>query len=193
MLEVISLSQSFEQKTLQLLQSFSLNTGDVLWVFGSNGAGKTTLLELLSHIQRGQVSMRYFGQVISFRDRAYIEQIDLITPNDILPNFMNIAQYCEYHDIRQDNPFIKHLPSCQSIATLSQGQRQRLRLARIKTDAKVIFLDEPSTALDHHGVELLWDLVKNFHHQGTIVLIADHAKPSFHTKAFNCDQEISQN
>ena len=75
MLEVISLSQSFEQKTLQLLQSFSLNTGDVLWVFGSNGAGKTTLLELLSHIQRGQVSMRYFGQVISFRDRAYMSKL----------------------------------------------------------------------------------------------------------------------
>jgi heme exporter protein A len=65
-----------------------------------------------------------------------------------------------------------HIPSLM----LSAGQRRRLGLARLNlTPRPVWLLDEPSTALDEQGQNLLWSLCRNHLEQNRVLLIATHA------------------
>jgi heme exporter protein A len=64
--------------------------------------------------------------------------------------------------------------SCQM---LSAGQRRRLTLARLLVIARPVWLlDEPTTALDAAGQDLLWSLCRDHLDAGGVVVIATHAE-----------------
>src|SRR5262249_2539576 len=64
--------------------------------------------------------------------------------------------------------------------TLSQGQRRRVALARLRcaNSARLWILDEPYTALDTRGVAALSELLRAFlARQGTVVLTTQQDIP----------------
>lgn len=59
---------------------------------------------------------------------------------------------------------------------LSAGQRRRLTLARLLVTARPLWLlDEPTTALDAAGQEVLWSLCNRHLERGGVILVATHA------------------
>lgn len=63
--------------------------------------------------------------------------------------------------------------SCQ---LLSAGQRRRLTLARLLVVARPLWLlDEPTTALDTAGQDILWQLCTSHLAQGGVIMVATHA------------------
>jgi ABC-type multidrug transport system ATPase subunit len=62
------------------------------------------------------------------------------------------------------------------VRTFSQGMLQRLALARaMLTDAPLMLLDEPYTALDSAGLRLVDALLRDLRARGRTVIMATHA------------------
>lgn len=60
---------------------------------------------------------------------------------------------------------------------LSAGQRRRLTLARLLSVARPVWLlDEPTTALDAAGQDLLWSLCNRHLAAGGVIMVATHAE-----------------
>ena len=174
--------------------SFSVETGEMVFVTGPSGAGKTTLLKLLVAIERptnGTVVVngqnvgalrpaaipflrRNFG--IVFQDHKLLFDRTAFD-NVALP--LQIAGYAEKDAARRVRaaldkvgllPFEKTLP-----ITLSGGEQQRLCIARAIVHRPAILLaDEPTGNLDAAYATEIGDLLRAFNQVGVTVIIATH-------------------
>ena len=149
-----------------------LRSGEVTWIGGRNGVGKTTLLRLAAGIllpQRGKVTI---GDLDS-RDggRLFRRRVGFLSAGDrSLQARMRITQQLDFwarlayvpRDRRAalveaavDRFGLRELAGSR-VDRLSQGQRQRIRLAMaFLHEPPVILLDEPRNSLDDDGYELL--------------------------------------
>jgi ATP-binding cassette subfamily B protein len=149
--------------------SFSTTPGETIAVIGKNGAGKSTLLSLLLRFhdpQSGRV--RFDG-----RDARELRLEPLRLQIAVVLQEARLFQRSVRENIRfgrldatdadveraarlaQAHEFIARMPEGYDTIvheggeSLSGGERQRLNIARaIVRDARLVILDEPSTALD---------------------------------------------
>jgi iron complex transport system ATP-binding protein len=166
----------------QLLQdvTFALPLGQHLCVLGPNGSGKTTLLHLLSTYRHptsgtmqvlgvtfGQADLRELRPTIGFVSNALDTLLhgsatarELVAvarhggtwpPKGLLDDPVLYAQA----DRALARVGALHLAD-RIMQTLSQGERQRVRIARaLVIDPQLVLLDEPFAGLDLGGREAL--------------------------------------
>jgi ABC-2 type transport system ATP-binding protein len=61
------------------------------------------------------------------------------------------------------------------ISSYSSGMRQRVNIIRaLLHDPEVIFLDEPTIALDPQSTRFIWDLIKRFKSRGRTIILTTH-------------------
>jgi ATP-binding cassette subfamily B protein/subfamily B ATP-binding cassette protein MsbA len=149
--------------------NLSIQPGEKVALVGSTGAGKSTLVSLLPRFydpQLGQVMLdgvdiRDF-QLQSLRKQIAMvlqppvifpitirENIAYGRPDATLEEIITAAQLACSHDfIRQLSEGYDTVVGEQGV-TLSEGQKQRLTIARaILRDAPILILDEPTSSLD---------------------------------------------
>jgi len=167
--------------------SLTLRAGEVTWVGGRNGAGKTTLLRLAAGIllpQRGSVRI---GQLDTQRGgRHYRRQIGFLSAGDrSLQARMRVAQQLDYWarlayvprerrralvDVSLERFELQEF-AARRVDRMSQGQRQRIRLAMaFLHEPAVILLDEPRNSLDDDGYQLLNQQIELAVERGAAVL-----------------------
>jgi ATP-binding cassette subfamily F protein uup len=150
--------------------------GDKVGLIGPNGAGKTTLLKLiLGELQpdSGKIRQGANLQVAYFDQMRNALDLDAALADFISPG----SEWIEINGQR------KHVKSYLSdflfsparanspVRSLSGGERNRLLLARLfARPANVLVLDEPTNDLDIDTLELLEDLLQNYH--GTVFLVS---------------------
>jgi iron complex transport system ATP-binding protein len=177
-------------------------SGEHVVVLGPNGSGKTTLLRVLStyrHPTRGEVAVlgTTFGQGdlrelrprIGFVSTALDELLHVRAsvlplvavarrggtwpPPDVLDD--PLVRAAAERALRRVG--VAHLAD-RRVDTLSQGERQRVRIARaLVIDPALVLLDEPFAGLDLGGREsLLADLDRLLAEPGgpTVVLVTHH-------------------
>ncbi|GAA0855903.1 cytochrome c biogenesis heme-transporting ATPase CcmA [Aliiglaciecola litoralis] len=168
---------------------FSVAASELLYIRGQNGAGKTSLLRIivgLTDATTGQVD--YQGQNIRTVNDQFHQELVYIGHkpglNHTLSAIENLSFWCQLHNL----PHCEHelmdilallgLVGLEDIPVrqLSAGQQRRAALARLwlKSDAKIWVLDEPFTALDVQGIELLRQRVIGHLGQGGAVIITSH-------------------
>ena len=153
------------------------DVGDLVEIRGANGSGKSTLLRGLAglhefrtgRLQR-QADFEYLGHRTGLGER--------LTPVENIRWLMRMR--CQRVDSRAvDAAVIQaglHDVAHELCATLSAGQQRRAALARlIVSDAPLWLLDEPLTALDRDGVDLVRQLVDDHRAAGGAVICATHA------------------
>ncbi|HZJ71069.1 MAG TPA: ABC transporter ATP-binding protein, partial [Planctomycetota bacterium] len=139
---------------------FRLERGGFLVVTGANGSGKTTLLRLVAGLAaptRGELdvdadrgNLGYLGhEPLLYRDLTALENLDLYGRLYRVPERRErIGMLLERYglwDVRAER-----------VASYSRGMTQRLALCRVLLhDPELVILDEPYTALDAEGAELL--------------------------------------
>jgi ABC-2 type transport system ATP-binding protein len=166
--------------------SFDVAAGEFFGILGPNGAGKTTTLEMVEGIRepdRGSVLL--FGEPVWPRNPRLLSRIgvqlqasaffDRLTCREQLQTFgdlygvprrrademLELVGLTEKADVREDQ--------------LSGGQRQRLSIACALVHApEVVFLDEPTAALDPQARRNLWDLLRQIQAGGTTVVYTTH-------------------
>jgi heme exporter protein A len=168
--------------------SFSLDAGEVLQIEGPNGSGKTSLLRILSGLRRadsGTVKWQH-QDILHARDDYYASMVyighlpciknDLTTLENIRVLLDTRSQSVAADRVEQALAQVG-LAGFEDVAgkALSSGQRRRVLLAfLLLADARLWILDEPLTALDVKGVDLVESMILEHREQGGSVIFTTH-------------------
>jgi ABC-type multidrug transport system ATPase subunit len=163
--------------------SFEVAHRDCLVVTGPNGSGKTTLLRLLAGLAaptRGQLEVDVDRSQIGFlghepliyRDLTGLENLDLYGRLYRVPERRErIGMLLERFGLWEAR--------ARRVSTYSRGMTQRLALCRaLLHEPQMLVLDEPFTALDAAGVELLVQELQTLVGERTLV-VATHEPDRF--------------
>ena len=174
--------------------SFSIASGQMVYVTGHSGAGKSTLLKLMATIERptsGTVLInnqnisklkaqtlpfmrRQFGMV--FQDHKLLYDRNCYH-NVALPLAINgISGIDASRRIRAALDKVGLLDKEKAMPiTLSGGEQQRLAIARaVVSRPSILIADEPTGNLDRNYATDIIDLFKAFQQVGVTVIIATH-------------------
>lgn len=171
LLEVRHLCAGYGKKRILEDISFSLAPGELVGVLGENGSGKTTLLKsvcgilphrgecLLGGENREDLSSRQLARKISYIPQRSGISIDLSALEVVLMGFNPQLRLLEYPNAAMKRRAGQALEAVglggrgeENFQSLSQGQQQLCILARtLVSQAEVLLLDEPESALDFGG------------------------------------------
>lgn len=168
--------------------SFTLSPKDFFAITGPNGGGKSTLVKLmcgLHHHTSGTMNISGLERY----DIAYLPQHNTldnyfpITVKDVVAMglYHKMGPWKRYTKEDWDKVFecIETVGLLEfahrQISTLSGGQFQRMLFARLMIqDAKVLFLDEPFSAIDDITSEKLIELLKSWNRSGKTIAVILH-------------------
>ncbi len=175
-LEVEQVSLGFDGRTVIRDFAVTILRGDRIGIIGPNGVGKSTLIRVLlgeqkpdsGVVQRGtRLEVAYFDQQRAQLD-PQAKLMDSVADGrlSVTINGRNkhVAGYLQ--------DFLFPPERLQSpVSTLSGGERNRLLLARLFAQpANLLVLDEPTNDLDVETLELLEELLLDYH--GTLLLVS---------------------
>ena len=180
--------------------SLSVRAGEVLCLLGDNGAGKSTLIKILSGVHppdSGEILLD--GEPVTFgspRDAlqrgiaTVYQDLAMIPLMSISRNFFLGAEPVsgigplKTLDIRQADRVtrtaLKRMgidlrDTSQPVGTLSGGERQSVAIARaIHFGAKVVILDEPTSALGVKEAAVVLRFIGQAREQGIGVVLITH-------------------
>jgi heme exporter protein A len=190
MLEAADLTCERGGKLLFRNLSFRLGDGDLLRIAGANGSGKTSLLRILCGLlEPAAGSVRWRGSPIRSLREDYAKNLVYLghaaAVKDELTAAENLSITCRLagsaplgHDVRDALARFR-VPQDKPVGRLSQGQRRRAALARLTLSEglPLWLLDEPFSALDAEGIELLKNLLIEHQRRGGAVAFSTHQEP----------------
>ena len=164
--------------------------GECVGLLGPNGAGKTTFLRIcLGTIAASRGDVSAFGLPLPGQALAARSRIGVVPQDSWLdPDFNcldNLLVYASYFGIDSKTAAatapklleFAGIPerSREPVLNLSGGLKRRLALARsLINDPQMIFLDEPTTALDPAARHLIWERLRRLRAQGRALLLTTH-------------------
>ena len=176
--------------------SFSLKAGEVHGLVGENGAGKSTLIKILTGFYQpdaGEILLD--GRPVSFGDpraaqrlgvTAVYQEINLVPERSVAENIFlgrepkrakvlidrarmerDAAAILQRYDL--------HIAPGGRLGALGLGLQQMVSIARVVSlGAKVVILDEPTSALSGAEVGILYDVVRRLRADGIAILFVSH-------------------
>ena len=162
--------------------SFELSSGQIGLISGSNGSGKTSLLRMVAGLIPLTSGNLLFSPSIDqnseHSDGLFLLGHSLAIKDDISPEedikFWSSLLGRGYHE---DILLMVGLSNLKKIPCkyLSQGQKQRLGIARLIASNKSLWLlDEPTSSLDKTASLLLKEIIEKHTKSGGIALISSH-------------------
>ncbi len=161
--------------------------GAVCGLLGPNGAGKTTAVRILSTLTRPDSGTALVGGIDVTRDPDEVRRRigvtgQRTTVDDILTGRENLETWGRLYHIgvrtarRRADELLEQFgladAATRMVRQYSGGMRRRLDLAvGFLLRPQVLFLDEPTTALDPHSRNEVWQVVASMAAQGTTVLL----------------------
>ena len=177
MLTLKNVTHAYEGHTVIENLSFTFPTSGIVALMGASGMGKTTLLRLLCGLEAptsGQVENNCQKTAVSFQEPRLIPNLTCLRnltfvmenekQSDTARALLAALELSDYENERPD--------------ALSGGMKQRLSLARaLVTNADLLLLDEPFSALDEALKSRVIPLVKSANPNGlTLVITHDKAE-----------------
>lgn len=191
-----NLSFSYDSHALtKTLDNITLNipSGKITAIVGSSGSGKTTLIKLIlgyySHISGSILIQNQDIRNINLKDwRSHcgvVMQDGVIFSESIARNIAvedgdidytrleYAAQIANIHDYIMSLPLKYNTQIGRDGMGLSQGQKQRILIARaVYKNPDFIFLDEATNALDAKNEKIIVENLNKFYSGKTVVVVA---------------------
>lgn len=174
---------------------FALRPGNMAVLIGANGSGKSTLLRTLAGVQAPLAGSACIGgsDVGSYRRRTLAQKLALVTTERGGGGGLTVEECVAIgrHSFtgafgrpdRDDRAIISASMQAVGIAdkanrhlaTLSDGERQKVNIARaLAQQAPVIVLDEPTAFLDVAGRLEITRLLRSLADMGRTVVLSTH-------------------
>ncbi|HTD66331.1 MAG TPA: sugar ABC transporter ATP-binding protein [Candidatus Limnocylindria bacterium] len=195
LLEVRSVSKRFPGVLALENISLTLARGEVLAVVGENGAGKSTLMKILAGVQEpdaGEILIDDRVVEISSVRVAQRLGIALIHQELNLADNLSVAANIFLGREPRSGWFIRTGETETSstsvlrqvgldvspralVGTLSLGKQQLVEIAKaLSAQARVIIMDEPTSALSQHESEALFRVIRDLRQRGVSVIYISH-------------------
>lgn len=200
LIQVDGIGKCFGRVTALTKISLAVRAGEVHCLLGDNGAGKSTLVNLLSGVQSPTEGKIIFdGHPVAFANPREAQKYGIATVYQdlaLLP-LMSIRRnfFLGREPVRRMGPLplfdFKRADAVtreemakigigvrdprQAVGTLSGGERQILAIARaVYFGARVLILDEPTSALGVRQTELVLNYIRAVRQQGLAVIFITH-------------------
>ncbi|MEL7082605.1 MAG: sugar ABC transporter ATP-binding protein, partial [Pseudomonadota bacterium] len=177
--------------------SFDVNRGEVHCLAGENGCGKSTLIKIITgvHAPEPGAEVEVFGETqTSIKpNQARAKGIAVIWQDLALFPHMSVAENIAFDDMVGNMPKLVRRGTARkrvsdmlerlgvslnpdaSLNTLPIAQRQIVAIARaLMGDAKLVFMDEPTSSLTQAETDRLLDIVGTLSAQGVAVVFVSH-------------------
>lgn len=201
LLEAIQVGKSFTGVEALRNVSLSIRSGEILCLLGDNGAGKSTLIKILSGVLRpSSGELRLDGQEVDFDSPRAARTAGIATVHQyggtvplmsIGRNFFLGAEPTMGRGIfkRFDSRFAEQVAleriadvgltrvgdGTRLVGSMSGGERQGLAIARaMYFGARVLILDEPTSALGVKQAAIVLRLIAHVREQGVAVVFITH-------------------
>ena len=188
-LSVKDITKSFGINQVLKGVSLSLRAGEVLVLIGGNGAGKSTLMKIIMGIYRpdgGEICVD--GKPVSLTNPSaalaagiyMIPQEPMLFPNmtveeNILMGFRESAPELKRRLARHMEELGFKLNLQRRANTLSIAEQQLVEILRgLMREAKVLILDEPTSALTFSEVQSLFRVVEDLRSKGISMIYITH-------------------
>ena len=201
MIVIDKLTKSFPHKDKQGKQteklavdglSLAVRPGEVFGLLGPNGAGKTTTIRMLTmQLKPTAGRIAYGGRDIYSPGEAYRVKNRI----GVVPQHVNFDQDLTVWENMELHGRLHHLPALErrrriaelldyvelsevlndGVRRLSGGMKRRLLIARALIHRpRILFMDEPTVALDPQVRRRIWDLVRQMASEGVTVFLTTH-------------------
>ena len=205
MLEMTDITKSFFGVTVVNKVNFSVKAGEVHALLGENGAGKSTLMNVLGGVhERDSGTIMLDGTAVDkitptiatelgiafvhqelnlFNDLLVFENIFL--KQEIVTKMGRLDKKAMIREVKElfDSLGI-HISPTALVADLTTSEKQLLEISKaLRSNSKLLILDEPTTALGNKEIDSLFDVVRRLKKQGKSFIFISHKMPEVFTIA----------
>ena len=192
-----SITKSFKGVQALAGVDFDILRGQVHGLIGENGAGKSTLMKILSGAytaDSGEVLID--GRPVHVRDTQDAIGRGIVTiyqDSDLIPT-LSVAEniHLNHEPLRRPTPLIDRerllartrellaafrldVPPAAMVRDLPSDQQKMVQIVKaVSRDAKVLLMDEPTSSLTRHEVDLILDFVRSLAARGVGVVFISH-------------------
>ena len=173
-----------------------IRKGEIHCLAGENGCGKSTLIKAISGVHNADEGSIWIdgekvekmkpmdainrGIQVIYQDFAVFPNLTVaenIALNGELKNKIKFVNWKQIHETARlaMEQVGAHIDPDVKLERLSVANKQMVAICRaIINDAKLLILDEPTTALTAREVDKLWDIVRKLKEKGIAVMIVNH-------------------
>ncbi|MDC7291561.1 sugar ABC transporter ATP-binding protein [Blautia schinkii] len=179
--------------------SFCVKTGEVHALLGENGAGKSTLMNILAGVYtKDGGSVVFDGRELTNGSISDAEHAGIAFVHQELNIFNDLKVYENLFLGKEKTNALGRLKKKEMIeeagtlleemgvelnpmeqaGSLDTGKKQLLEIAKaLHSNAKLIILDEPTTALNNEEIAHLFDIIRRLKEKGTSFVFISHKMP----------------
>jgi ABC-2 type transport system ATP-binding protein len=185
-----SLNKKFEDKTALDNLSLEVAKGELFGLLGPNGAGKTTTINILCGLVKPTSgSAKVCGYDVQ-KETQKVKELIGVCPQETaiypyLTGAENMELFGNLHGMNRkvfkerSNMLLSKLglkeDAKRLAAKYSGGMKRRLSLAlALAHNPQVLFLDEPTVAMDPQSRHAVWDFIKDQKVQGKTIILTTH-------------------
>ena len=183
-IKVEKLSKKIKDKEILRDISFEINDGECVALIGPNGAGKTTLIDCLlgdKFMSSGQIAIQGFAptdprlkQLISVlpQENAVVQSLKV---KELLSFFKSL--YPDSFSDKEIDDLLRFSDKQknQLAGKLSGGQKRLFSFVlSLIGRPKILFLDEPTAAMDTSTRQHFWEIVNQLKKNGVTIVYSSH-------------------
>ncbi len=189
-IEIVSLTKQYGDFVALNGINLNIRKGEVFGLLGPNGAGKTTTISILCGLDRPTSGMASVGGHDVVRETAKVKQlIGVCTQSSSVLSHLtgreNVELFGALHSLSRREAKKQAIEQLDRMGLgedldrragkYSEGMKRRLSLAMaLVSDPPIVFLDEPTAAMDPQSRRAVWDVIKELKKEGRTCILTTH-------------------
>lgn len=195
-IEMRGIDKSFGGNAVLKNAGFLLDHGEIHALMGENGAGKSTLMKILTGVYtRDAGTVIVDGQEVHYKNLQEAEKAGIVFIHQELNVMFDLTVeenmfmgkeikkpfgICDKKAMREQVKKVLNMLGVtidpgKRMNELSIGQQQMIEIAKaLMLDAKVIIMDEPTTALTQTETDVLFEVVNKLRSNGVSIVYISH-------------------